>query len=143
MHLAGKESPMPPPPPTGIDRIIQIAASSSIARHRWKGRGVAPAGYIKGMAAVYARVHCKLKAEDPAVVEMAKAVTSNLTKDALAWYKDEFEAAGMKNDQPGPDTLRHLFVLMIGLGMRESSGRYCEGLDRSAENTTAEKAEAG
>src|SRR5262249_50877642 len=40
-------------------------------------------------------------------------------------------------------TLRHLFVLLIGLGMRESSGRYCEGRDRSASNTTAETAEAG
>jgi hypothetical protein len=41
------------------------------------------------------------------------------------------------------DTLRHLFVLLIGLGMRESSGRYCEGRDRAADNTTADTAEAG
>jgi peptidoglycan hydrolase-like protein with peptidoglycan-binding domain len=32
---------------------------------------------------------------------------------------------------------------MIGLGMRESSGRYCEGRDRSASNTSADSAEAG
>jgi hypothetical protein len=32
---------------------------------------------------------------------------------------------------------------MLGLGMRESSGKYCEGRDRSANNTTAETAEAG
>jgi hypothetical protein len=49
----------------------------------------------------------------------------------------------MKNDVAGIDTLRHLFVLLIGLGMRESSGKYCEGRDRSASNTTAETAEAG
>jgi hypothetical protein len=30
-----------------------------------------------------------------------------------------------------------------GLGMRESSGRYCEGRDASADNTSAETAEAG
>ena len=50
---------------------------------------------------------------------------------------------GMNNDTAGADTLRHLFVLLIGLGMRESSGKYCEGRDRSASNTTAETAEAG
>jgi peptidoglycan hydrolase-like protein with peptidoglycan-binding domain len=49
----------------------------------------------------------------------------------------------MRNDVSGIDTLRHLFVLMIGLGMRESSGRYCEGRDRSASNTSADSAEAG
>ena len=43
----------------------------------------------------------------------------------------------MRNDVSGTDTLRHLFVLMIGLGMRESSGRYCEGRDQSASNTSA------
>lgn len=40
----------------------------------------------------------------------------------------------------GTDTLRQLFVLLIGLGMRESSGQYCEGRDRSASNVTAEAA---
>jgi hypothetical protein len=49
----------------------------------------------------------------------------------------------MDNTTSGENRLRHLFVLMLGLGMRESSGRYCEGRDRSANNTTAETAEAG
>jgi hypothetical protein len=132
-----------PQPPVGIDQIIQIAASSSIARHRWDDRGVAPIGYIKGMAVVYARVYCKLKAGDAAATEMAKAKTTDNRRDALAWYSEIFHAAGINNDQAGADTLRHLFVLLIGLGMRESSGKFCEGRDRSATNTTAETAEAG
>jgi hypothetical protein len=49
----------------------------------------------------------------------------------------------MTNDVEGADSLRHLFVLLIGLGMRESSGKHCEGRDVSANNTTAETAEAG
>ena len=49
----------------------------------------------------------------------------------------------MSNEAAGVNTLRHLFVLLIGLGMRESSGRYCEGRDRSANNTGANTAEAG
>src|SRR5206468_1091259 len=56
-----------------IDQITQIAANSDIARFKWKDRGVASSGYIKGMAVVYARVFCKLKAGDAAASEMAKA----------------------------------------------------------------------
>jgi N-acetyl-anhydromuramyl-L-alanine amidase AmpD len=125
------------------DAVTQIAASSDIARYRWRDRGVAPTGYIKGMALVFGRVYSKLTAGDAAALEMAKAKTADPDRDALAWYDDEFAAAGMNNDVDGVDALRHLFVLLIGLGMRESSGKYCEGRDRSADNDTAETAEAG
>src|SRR6478672_2605275 len=74
---------------------------------------------------------------------MAKATTADAAKDALKHYEDIFQKAGMDNGKDGTDTLRHLFVLMLGLGMRESSGKHCEGRDRSAHNTTAETAEAG
>ena len=123
--------------------IIQIAAASAISSYRWKNRGVAPAGYIKGMAMVFARVYCKLKVGNPAAIEMAKAKTGDDDKDALSWYNHQFLDEGMNNDTDGADTLRHLFVLMIGLGMRESSGKHCEGRDQSASNTTADTAEAG
>ena len=133
-----------PAPRSGpLEPITRIAAASAIARYVWKDRGVAPAGYIKGMALVYARVYCKLRSGDAAALEMARARTADTNRDALAWCNDIFSAAGMNNDVPGVDTLRHLFVLLIGLGMRESSGKYCEGRDRSARNTTADTAEAG
>jgi hypothetical protein len=127
----------------GLDKIIQIAANSQIARYHWLDRGVAPKGYIKGMAVVYAKVYCQLKAANPFAKEMAKANTGNSDKDALAHYAQKFRDLEMNNSVAGVDTLRHLFVLLIGLGMRESSGKYCEGRDRSASNTTAETAEAG
>ena len=127
----------------GLDKIIQIAANSQIARYHWLDRGVAPKGYIKGMAVVYAKVYCQLKAGNPFAKEMAKANTGNSDKDALAHYAQKFGYLGMNNSVAGVDTLRHLFVLLIGLGMRESSGKHCEGRDRSASNTTAETAEAG
>jgi len=135
--------PSPARSPASLDQITQIAAQSEIARYAWKDRGIAPKGYIKGMALVYARVYCKLQAGDAAATEMANASSADGSHDALAWYDPIFAAAGMKNDTAGADTLRHLFVLLIGLGMRESSGRYCEGRDKSASNTTAETAEAG
>lgn len=127
----------------GIDQIINIAINSSIAKYSWSSRGIAPIGYIKGMALVYARVYCKLKARDNFAVEMGKANTGDSAKDVLAWYSERFQQAGMNNSNDGVDTLRHLFVLLTGLGMRESSGRYCEGRDRSASNTSANTAEAG
>jgi Putative peptidoglycan binding domain/N-acetylmuramoyl-L-alanine amidase len=136
--------PSEPVPGTGpINDIVRIAARSDIARFHWNNRGIAPMGYIKGMALVFARVICKLKEGDAAALDMAKANTGDTNRDALAWYDNVFTAAGMNNDVAGADTLRHLFVLLIGLGMRESSGTYCEGRDRSAHNTSANNAEAG
>ena len=132
-----------PPAGRSLDQITRMAAASALAPVFWKDRGVAPVGYIKGMALTFGRAYCKLKAGDPAAAEMAKAVTTNIARDALTWYKDRFAEAGMDNSVAGADTLRHLFVLLTGLGMRESSGQHCEGRDRSAHNTTAETAEAG
>jgi peptidoglycan hydrolase-like protein with peptidoglycan-binding domain len=126
-----------------IDQISQMAGASPLASVVWRDRGKAPAGYIKGMALVYSRVYCKLKVGNAAALDMAKANTGDKVHDALAWYSDIFAAAGMDNSFAGADTLRHLFVLLVGLGMRESSGQHCEGRDRSASNTTANTAEAG
>jgi len=126
-----------------IARISDLAASSAIASYDWKNRGKAPAGYIKGMAVSYAKLYHELGAGSAAAIEMAKAMTDDASKDALRHYEDVFKQAEMDNTKDGADTLRHLFVLMLGLGMRESSGKHCEGRDRSANNTTAETAEAG
>jgi Bacterial SH3 domain len=109
-------------PPSALNEIFQIASTSAIATYNWKNRGVAPLGYIKGMAMVFARVYCRLKEGDLAALAMSKANTGNRQKDALAWYAQQFREAGMDNETAGPSTLRHLFVLLIGLGMRESSG---------------------
>lgn len=150
----GKVDPAPAPPtdaeptkpvPGGLpfDQITQLAGASALAGFAWKDRGKAPAGYIKGMALVYGRVYCKFKAGDAAALDMAQKNTGNSERDALAWYDDVFSAAGMNNSTSGVDTLRHLFVLLIGLGMRESSGKHCEGRDTTANNVTADTAEAG
>jgi hypothetical protein len=125
-----------------MDGLLRIAAGSDIAGFYWKNRGVAPAGYIQGMALAYARVYGRLKGGDASALAMA-AAAADPDRDGLAWYDGVFAASGMRNDTAGADTLRHLFVLLIGLGMRESSGRYCEGRDRAAANTTADTAEAG
>lgn len=132
-----------PDPAGGLDDICRLAANSAVANLTWLNRGRAPLGYVMGMALVYGRVYCKLQDGDPNAVEMAKACTGKPERDALALYASTFREFGMSNEAPGTDTLRHLFTLMFGLGMRESSGRFCEGRDQSASNTKADTAEAG
>lgn len=41
------------------------------------------------------------------------------------------------------EVLKSLYTLGVGLGMRETSGKYCTGRDTSASNTSASTAEAG
>lgn len=131
--------------PSAVDQIATIAANSPCARINWKQRGFAPAAYMRGMALVYARSVCHLDRSDVQVVSKARLTPgpeSNKT-DALTWYDPQFTAAGMSNTTAGVDTLRHAYTLLIGLGMRESSGKYCEGRDQSMDFTAADSAEAG
>lgn len=138
---------VPTDAPSPIDDIVRVAATSAIATYSWLSRGRAPAGYVKGMALCFGRMFYKLQDRDPGAIEMAKAATSvppgGSTSDVLTYYAMQFRDLRMSNEAAGITTLRHLFALMLGLGMRESSGRYCEGRDRSAPNVTADTAEAG
>jgi hypothetical protein len=127
-----------------IEQIVKLAADADIGRFDWPQRGVAPRGYIKGMAVTFGQAYAKWRAGDSAARVMAAATNSGQeNSDALAWYEPQFRAAGMENGVSGADTLRHLFVLLFGLGMRESSGRYFVGRDKTANNTDADTAEAG
>lgn len=119
-----------------IDQIVALAGASALARYSWEDRGVAPRGYIKGMAVTFAHVYAKWKVGDSAARVMAAAVNGSDNFDALFWYDGVLRPAGV-------DTLRRLFSLLIGLGMRESSGNYSEGRDTTASNTSADTAEAG
>jgi hypothetical protein len=141
--LGMRPAPAEPTHAVAVARICELASSSAVASYAWANRGKAPAGYIKGMAVSFGRIYHDLGRANPNGVEMAKAMSDDASKDALKHYDEIFQHAGMDNSNAGSDTLRHLFVLMLGLGMRESSGKHCEGRDRSANNTTAETAEAG
>lgn len=126
-----------------IPTILNLAEASSLADFEWSN-GRAPIGYVKGMALCYGRLHTALKEGNTLVTAMAQRATHDESSDALAWYSDRFISRGMSNSVSGPDTLRHLVVLMTGLGMRESSGRFCEGRDRKARTRNlGETAEAG
>jgi hypothetical protein len=99
--------------------IEEIVRNSECAKYSFKNRGRAPIAYLIGMAKVYAET-CK---------DQPRALIGS-DKDANAWY-------GLTGSNL--DT----YTLLLGLGMRESSGKYCEGRDLSANNVTASTAEAG
>lgn len=138
--------PLPPPPHALSDKeiadISDIALDSDICDYAWKDRGRAPTGYTQGMALAFAQTYRKLKQGHPAAVDMAKQRKTS-DKDALHIYASQFDALGMSNEYAGIDTLRHLYALMLGHGMRESSGRHCEGRDMSASNVQSDTCEAG
>jgi len=111
-----------------LEQKILIAVTGLPAfSWEWHGRGRAPAGYLKGLALAFARAYNKLKAGDPSAKLMAQANRQNNQTDALSWYGQRFSNVNYDNTKDGVDTLRHLFVLLTGLGMRESSGRYKRG----------------
>jgi hypothetical protein len=122
--------------------IEQIAGGSDCATKDWKARGLAPKSYIKGMAMVFARAICEPDAAGAAVVSAAPQSANGKT-DGMTHYGKIFADAGMDNGTSGNDTLRHAYVLLIGLGMMESSGKYCEGRDVSQCFAEASSAEAG
>lgn len=126
---------------TTLASIDAAAVGSACYRYQWAGRGQMPRGFIKGVARTFARAVCDPSRAELAVVSRAR--TSDSLNDALAWYQPQFSALGLSNDRAGVDTLRHTYVLLLGLGMRESSGEHCVGRDTSATNTSSASAEAG
>jgi hypothetical protein len=119
-----------------LDQIKTIAGNSSCASYSWANRGRAPIGYTKGVALSFARGLCrKIRAEttpSQLVNILSGARSSSATKDALTYYQTNFASLPIDTSEKGTGPLRALYVLGMGLGMRESSGVYCEGWDRSA-----------
>jgi peptidoglycan hydrolase-like protein with peptidoglycan-binding domain len=131
-------------PQEQIARIVDIAENSEIAGYAWRDRGVAPKGYIAGIALCFGLAAARLAENHPTAIVLAQADRNDADEDALTWYRATFKKTlNTDNSEDGIDTLRSVFVMLMGLGMRESSGRYCEGRDMSASNVSAETAEAG
>jgi Uncharacterized protein conserved in bacteria (DUF2272)/Peptidase M15 len=125
-------------------QVIDLVAKSKLPRSGWKDSSRAPLGYLNGMALTFARVYCKFKRGDWYALEMAKAPTKGTEGiDALAHLAWRFRRSNMPVAVDGADTLRHLFVMLFGLGMRESGGKFFEGADRSAKHTNRTQIEAG
>src|SRR5262249_44238717 len=114
---------------SAIEQLVADASDEQAIS--WPDRGKPPPGYYTGMAQTFALAILRYQSGDAAAKIMADRA-GDPDDDALAYYAAEFQQQGMSNQTAGLDTLRHLFVLMVGLGMREASGVYCEGRDMSA-----------
>jgi hypothetical protein len=124
-----------------IEEITKLAKDSPLDGYEWPDRGMSPPGYLSGMSLCYAVAVQELQLGTAHTDVMARQL-GNSSVDALKWYEAELRQQGM-SFATAEDRLRTLFVLMIGLSMRESSGRYCEGRDLSADNVQADTCEAG
>lgn len=128
-------TPQPTPPSPTIDYDAILKANPSCSRYSWKDRSIAPTGYLKGVMMSYARSYCRynVKSKTPASVMVQPLGDEQV--DALSLYK-----LGSTSDL---QRLKQNYTLLIGLGMRESSGWYGEGRDMSADWTASNTAESG
>ncbi|QXQ06946.1 hypothetical protein KX816_02465 [Sphingosinicellaceae bacterium] len=131
--------------------VLAAAMASPLVAYFWPDkRGVAPRGYTKGMGVAFAQAYRMLKAQDRFMVKAAGPRTGSSAHDVLDWYEMELAAAGAKTSTAA-DRLISVFAIMLGLGMRESSGRHCDGPDTAEDRgprgrpvpTTPDNAEAG
>lgn len=126
-------TPIPTATPTSVPVLIPTAPElislkglvngSSCSKYSWKDRGKAPSGYTLGVAETFVKSMCSGR---PIMGQSA----GEDGKDALAWYGK----AG---------SLVNTYTLLLGLGMRESSGNLDTGWDTSAKTHTESGAEAG
>lgn len=122
-------------------KVFAITDGSKCSKYSWNNRGTAKKSYYRGMGLTYAKAYCS-----PSIVVSSgrnKPESQFDTTDVLSWYNSDFNRLGMMNDISGKETQRHVWTLLFGLGMRESSGRYCVGRDMSMNFSTADSAEAG
>ena len=125
------------PGPLSILRknIFDIAdADTSCANRFWKNRGRAKKAYMRGMALMYAKQVCGQGSE---FIKSSRIRSEYTLYNGPKKHQDALEYYGL----PGSELSTYAFL--IGLGMRESSGKYCEGRDKSADWTQAQNAEAG
>lgn len=116
-------------------RSLEAAVQSECGQHVWKQRGRAPSGFIKGMAAGYAKSWCEARARPDSIAAALAGTSFKPERDALAHY-------GKTGGTP-EDRLRAIYALAIGQGMRESSGNTTAGYDRTVKKQAEEIAEAG
>lgn len=101
-------------------KILFHVQQSDCYKRQWKDRGQIPLGFLQGMAINF------YKNKDEATRPLGLSA-----KDALMYY-------GVTEPSKVAE-----YTFLVGLAMRESTGRHCVGRDASAGNTSAETCEAG
>lgn len=115
-----------------IEKINSLVDGHACANYSWKNRGKAPNAYVRGVSATFVRAVCNPEASH---VKFISRPNQNIKGDVFTNY-------GL-NPQGGLESLKTTYTLLLGLGMRESSGKHCVGRDMSANFSSAIEAEAG
>ena len=118
-------------------KIFEIVyANPSCSHYFWKNRGRAYESYMRGMALMYAKQVCG-KGSD--FIKQNRITSSYYLAYKKRHYKhqDALEYYGIEGSE------LNTFTFAIGLGMRESNGKYCKGRDKSRDFKKGESAEAG
>ena len=115
--------------------IPSIVDQSKVTRIRWENgnRGLAPYGYYYGMGLMYATLYERLKKGEIISKELSKDLGILADRDALFRFKNILKTECNNDLATENDRLRGLVVLMFGLGLMESNGKYCCGWDRGKE----------
>ncbi len=130
-------APLPSAAPNTSATLTEIVDKSACRAVLWKDRGHAPLGYLRGVARAYQRNLCRYRSPLDTVAGVIGREAGDITHDALVHY------GLVQSGTSAEERLTISWTLLIGLGMRESSGKWCEGRDMSADNTSSETAEAG
>ncbi len=113
-----------PKPVYTADEVQKIIDTSSCSIYGWGNRGKAPKGYLKAITMTFAGQVCN---PSPTSTNSKKGASD---RDVATHYGFE-------------PSLVNVYALLIGSGMRESSGKQCTGVDESASNYASNTAEAG
>lgn len=107
-----------------------VENSPGCTEYYWKNRGKAFKSYMNGMSLMYAKQVCNNGSD----FIKTKTITG---RNSIQEHKDALKYYGIEGSE------LNTYTFLIGLGMRESTGRYCAGRDRSASFTKSSSAEAG
>jgi hypothetical protein len=127
--------PVTPPVKVALDFDKILKNNPNCVNYSFKNRGKAPYGFMKGVAMAYAKSLCRYNSPDKTPAGVMGKDLGDDANDALAHYDLKADKGGQR--------IKQVYTLLLGLGMRESSGFYGEGRDASANNVAADTAETG
>lgn len=106
-----------------MDAVNKAVVGSSCAKYAFGNRGPAPLGYLKGIVVSYARTLCLYNSPNTTYAGSIGEALGDDAHDALVHYGIGAASGG--------ERIKQTYTLLIGLGLRESSGQYGTGWDTS------------
>jgi hypothetical protein len=137
--LVDEARPQEKPPSEAVQEIANASGCAGV------GQAQASRDYIRGMALVFARAVCRPERAETQVASAmpTEPVSVKNHLDGVSVFDAEFRSLKIPNDSSPATMLRHTYVLLTGLGFRESSGWYCVGRYTAQGFSKSTEAEAG